>query len=56
MAKQLLNPVKAKLVGWALYDQLTRNMMLPHAPLLMEAANGTIVTTQDGLNLTLVVK
>ncbi|KAF8069488.1 PLR1 [Scenedesmus sp. PABB004] len=51
-----INPLKAHVVGAAVIDQLTHNMMLPRAPLLMNATNGTTVKTLGGVELTLVVK
>lgn len=37
-------------------DQITRNMMLPEAPLMMSAPNGTVIKTMGGVTLTLIIK
>uniref|UniRef100_A0A383V3I0 Uncharacterized protein n=1 Tax=Tetradesmus obliquus TaxID=3088 RepID=A0A383V3I0_TETOB len=56
LPKLLKNPITSKIVAVALYDQLTSNMILPNAPMIGNATNGTIYKTSHDTELTLLVK
>lgn len=51
-----MNPLKLQSAAAAVADQITRNMVLPEAPMLGAAPDGTIIKTMAGVTLQLVVK
>jgi hypothetical protein len=56
LPKLLKNPLTAKIAAMAVYDQLASNMILPNAPMIGNATNGTVFMTSHDVKLTLLVK
>lgn len=50
-----LLPLDMKIAAFAVGDQIARNMMLPEAPLMMSAPNGTLIKTMGGVDLYLFI-